>query len=137
MTYPRARTAGTGQARTGNSSNSLQPMKGAFLVLNEQVHEFITRALYDIGETYSDERAAEEPEEILLDLVKGTPGESGELSGLEWRPVEDDFGKKAYVSMPYALANQVGQDGELRVTVIILKKDGTMNIDIRTWGKYR
>lgn len=131
MTYPRARS--TGRQPRSMASGELKPMKGAFLILNEATHEFITKALHDVGETYSDERAEQDPEEILFDLIKGS---FDDPSGLEWRPAEDDFGSKAYVAMPYALANQPGQAAELRVTVVILKKDGTVNIDIRTWGQY-
>lgn len=106
-------------------------MKGAFLILTEATHSFITDAMHDIGEVYSDERAGVEPEEVLLDLVLG---KFDDPSGLQWIPEEDKFGKKAYTSRPYAQVGQPGAAGELRVTLVL--KGEEMFTDIRVWGQY-
>lgn len=128
--YPQASKQG-GQKRTyGNVK--LKPLKGAFLPLTESIHEFLFKATADIGNCFSDSRAENEPEKIIGDLVKGT---FDDPSGLEWKYEEDEFGFKAYASRPYDPGPTI-HDGELRVTVVIKKKDGTINIDIRAWGIY-
>ena len=133
MTYPAARNKGTRPVQQTQSANDeLKPMKGVFLPLNQRHHEFLTKALHDIGQVYSDERHDHEPADVMADLLTG---KFDDPSGLEWRATADKFGDKVYTSIPFAITGQQEQKGELRVTVIF-KKDQSLSMDIRPWGKY-
>jgi hypothetical protein len=104
------------------SNNAYKPMKGAHLILNENILEFLRGKLSQIEQFYSDEQADEDAKAILDDL---------EASG--WVRVKDKFGDKAYEYIVYPVGPSNGQ-GELRVGVA-LTRSGLM-LDIRPWGEY-
>jgi len=135
MAYPKAQ--GNGKSTQGAATDKvpdmqLKMLKGVHLPLNERTHGFISDALRDIGQVYSDERHEIEPGDVLHDLVTGN---FDEPSGLEWHAASDKFGEKAIVAIPFAITGQQEQKGELRV-IAILKKDKTLSIDVRLWGNY-
>ncbi len=133
MAYPSARNKDSQPRQTQAPANSeLKPMKGVFLPLTERHHEFITKALHDIGQVYSDERHEHEAADVVADLLTG---KFDDPSGLTWQAASDKFGDKVYTNLPFAITGQQEQKGELRVTVPF-KKDGTLSLDIRIWGKY-
>jgi hypothetical protein len=102
----------------------MKPLKGTHLVLNESVLGFLVQALDDIRTRYSDEKHDNSPSEVIKDL---------EADG--WTVEKDSFGTKAYTKRPYAISGQQEQKGELRVGVVLTRKD-ELKIDIRPWGEY-
>jgi hypothetical protein len=109
-------------------------MKGAHLVMNEAVLQFLEDALDDISRVYSDDIHDNDPGLVVNALEAGkTYGVNPESLGLKWTPEEDKFGYKVYTSMPYAVNGH--ETGELRVTAV-LKKGESLHLDIRPWGHY-
>lgn len=102
-------------------SKELKPMKGAHLVLNEQVLGFVRGALDDLTQPYSDELHDKDPK-VLIEF----------LSGTGWTIAKDKFGTKAYKGMTYAVNGH--EEGELRVGVVL--RNGGLSLDIRPWGEY-
>jgi hypothetical protein len=107
------------------SNKDLKPFKGAHLVCNEGILEFIQKALRDVDEVYSDERHDMTPELVQSELE--------DMEG--WTTVKDKFGTKVYKARPYAQAGQQEQKAELRVGVVLTGKRELM-LDIRVWGMY-
>ena len=105
------------------SDNKYRPMKGAHLILNENILEFLIRSLKQIDTAYSDEKADDNTKAIFDELYQ-----------MGWEEVEDKFGRKAYEYLIYPVGPAGGQ-GELRVTVVQTKQ-GLM-LDIRPWGLYQ
>jgi len=98
----------------------LLPGKGAFLILNDGVLQFQRTALMDIAQVYTDDLHDTKPKTVITLLCAG-----GDRFELKWEEVKDDFGHKAYASMPY-------KTGELRVTVVLTKQD-ELKLDVREW----
>jgi len=105
-------------------SSDLRPMKGAHLVMNEEVLLFIRESIGDILDNYTDAAHDESPADVI-ECIEALPD--------RWTKVKDDFGTKVYKYMTYAVNGH--EDGELRVTVV-LKKDNTLSLDIRVWSEY-
>jgi hypothetical protein len=99
---------------------SLYPGKGAHLILNESVRDFVAQALADVGNVYSDQLHDANPMAVITLL-----SDPDDAPRFKWVQEKDNFGTKAYVAMPY-------RDGELRVTVVLTKK-GELRLDIREW----
>jgi len=93
----------------------LAPGKGAHLVLNAEILEFVREALTTVDKYYSDEHHDNEPGIVIDDLLT-EPG---------WSEEKDNFGRKAFTLMSY-------KEGELRVTVVHTKR-GELKLDIREW----
>jgi len=98
-------------------------MKGAHLVLNEEILEFLRGSLNDVDQAYSDAQNDQDPEYTIAEL------ESWE----GWTKEKDNFGTKVYAARVYPVNGH--EAGELRVTVVLNKK-GALNLDIRVWGDY-
>jgi hypothetical protein len=106
-------------------------MKGANLVLNEKVLQFIQEALTDISgdgneaPAYSDDLADENPTLVLKNLEdKG------------WERTMDRFGDKAVKSMPYPASTPALPTDELRITAVIDHRTKVLKLDIRPWGQW-
>jgi hypothetical protein len=95
---------------------ALFPGKGTHLVLNQEVGNFISLCMEQIAEVYSDDLHDNDPKAVLNYLFAHEDA---------WTEQEDNFGHKAYKSMPY-------KKGELRVTVVLTKQN-ELRIDIREW----
>ena len=93
------------------------PGKGAHLVLNEDVLDFVNTCVDDVKAAYSDEKHDSDPAWVIAVLT------DEDLHG--WTEEKDTFGRKAYRSMPY-------KKGELRVTVVLTKQN-ELRFDIREW----
>lgn len=95
----------------------LFPGKGAHLVLNQEVLDFLRESLERIESGYSDEDHDENPAGVLDEIANAedTP----------WTSSKDNFGTKLYAAMPY-------KEGELRVTVVLTGKN-ELKLDIREW----
>jgi hypothetical protein len=104
------------------AKKELGPMKGAHLVLNQEVLDFIRESLEVIAEVYSDEIHDSDPASVV-----------NALEELGWGVTEDKFGYKVYNKITYAVNGH--ETGELRVTAV-LKKGKELALDIRVWGEY-
>jgi predicted neutral ceramidase superfamily lipid hydrolase len=107
------------------------PGKGAFLILNEEVLNFLREALDDVKLIYTDDLHDTKPNTVLTLLAAGKVEQDGEVVELlDWTEEKDSFAKKAYAAMPY-------KKGELRVTVALTKNRNTdvqeLKLDIREW----
>lgn len=100
----------------------LLPGKGAHLVLNEEINGFVLTALSDIRVCYTDEIHDADPRLAIARLLSGSAENELELT---WVEENDDFGRKAIASMAY-------KSGELRVTVVLTKRN-ELKLDIREW----
>jgi hypothetical protein len=102
----------------------MAPGKGVHFVLTGKYLNWLRDALHDVDVVYSDAAHNVQPEIVVNTM---TDPESDEISEfeLQWERVKDNFGTKAFVSIPY-------KDGELRVTVV-LSKQGELKLDIREW----
>lgn len=107
------------------------PLKGGFMVMNDEVIKFLSDALYDISEAHSDELQDEDPGAVPAALIAGV--NTG--TGLVWKAEQDRFGEKAYTEIPYATTADDDGKGILRVTVVL--KRGALSLDIRPWGTYK
>jgi len=94
---------------------ALAPGKGAHLVLNEEILEFLMEALRIVNHDYTDALHDSEPGVVIDNLV----AEEG------WSEEKDNFGRKAFTHMKY-------KEGELRVTVVHTKRD-ELKLDLREW----
>ncbi|SRR5216684_602215 len=114
------------------SDDSLKPFKGADLVLNQEVLDFLSDVLGVLtgsdsdggvrsAPAYDDATAEETPEKIIQKLLK-----------LGWEESRDSYGHKAYMSTPYPATVH---GGEFRIGVV-LKNNGVLHLDIRIWGEY-
>lgn len=95
----------------------MAPGKGAHMVLNQGVLDFIEASLEELSEFYTDGGHDEAPEVIQEQLLA--------IEGSEWIEEKDNFGRKVYRTMPY-------KKGELRVTVVLTKQN-ELRLDIREW----
>jgi len=98
----------------------LYPGKGAHLVLNEEILDFVRGTLEDINGVYSDEQHDESPALVIDGLLDGEI-----MHENTWTEENDNFGRKAYASKHY-------KEGELRITVVFTKR-GELKLDIREW----
>jgi hypothetical protein len=99
--------------------SDLAPGKGAHLVLNDAVLGFLSTALSDLADQYSDEVHDKDPKAVRNALLEeGVPT-------LIWTGVKDSFGDKVIAEMPY-------KKGALRVT-LVLTRQGELRLDIREW----
>jgi hypothetical protein len=102
----------------------MKPLKGVHLELTESVLGFLLQALDDVRTRYADELHDDNPAKVIENL---------EADG--WTVEKDSFGTKVYASRPYGVSGQQEQKGELRVGVVLTKKN-ELKIDIRPWGEY-
>jgi hypothetical protein len=103
------------------SSARNKPLRGGVhLMFNDALLEWIQARLAQVAFEYGDEREG-------IDVLQGLEKTVG------WTRVDDNFGKKVFCSTPFPCGT--GSDGELRIGVV-LKKDGTFNLDVRPWGEY-
>lgn len=100
---------------------ALQPGKGAHMVLNQSVLDFVEASLDMISSVYSDEDHDNNPKAVL-DALLAYEVVEGDVA---WQEEKDSFGHKAYRTMPY-------KKGALRVTVVLTKQD-ELRLDIREW----
>jgi len=97
------------------------PGKGAHLVLNEEILNFINSCVLDVKACYTDEQHDKDPARVIAVLT------DEDATDKPWTKEKDNFGHKAYRSMPY-------KKGELRVTVVLTKR-GELKFDVREWYK--
>jgi len=100
----------------------MKPMKGAHLVLNDDILGFLQDALVEVSHAYGDDLADDAPHEVIDALEKNG-----------WTKEQDSFGTKVYTARVYPVNGH--EQGELRVTVVLTKQDMLM-LDIRVWGDY-
>ncbi len=105
------------------TTGELQLFKGADLLLNEGVIEFLVECQTQLKSCYTNELHDTSPTQVLRTLV----------TEYEWDKGEDSRGNlKVWKSLPYSFKE--GEE-ELRVTVVLNK--GVLHLDIRPWGHYR
>jgi hypothetical protein len=100
------------------------PMKGVHTFLNEETLKWLIEALNEVDKAYDDVLHEEEPGQVLLNLNDYVDLTLGK--GSAWTAETDNFGQKMYKSL------DLSRSQELRVTVV-LKKDDTLALDVRTW----
>jgi hypothetical protein len=104
--------------------SKLKPMKGgAHLILSQDLLDFLQDTLAIVNDAYTAEQNEEDPKVIIKTLAMEHNFEFD----------QDSFGTKALRTTPFPV-NEHG--GELRVTVVLVKRTGVLNLDIRTWGTY-
>ena len=101
-----------------------KPMKGVHLMLSQALLDWVRGTLEIVDNVYDANQNDENPEVIIKTLCME--------HGFDY--ASDSFGKKAFKSTPYA-ANSEG--GELRVTVVLVKKTNVLMLDLRPWGTYQ
>jgi hypothetical protein len=126
------------QGRQNNGKGKYGPIKGKgiMIFLNEDTLKFVSDALQDISGFYTDERHEKNPGQVIELLLQ--PSGVGDGPAMDWRIEDDDMGKKAICSIPYNTSGAGLSDsqGELRVTCLLSKRTGDLNIDVRIWGPY-
>jgi hypothetical protein len=121
-------------------NTDLKPGKGCHLVVNDAMLEFVSSALFELGEAYNeaggDPQYDESPKQFFQAICKKLlPG--GDLSARipeqEWSVASDNFGDKLIAWTEYP-------DGECRVTLVLTKPKGSkkpeLKLDIRPWIEY-
>lgn len=99
----------------------LFPGKGAHLVLNEEVLNYVRGALEDINDVYYSDAQHDESPSLVIDALLDE-----ELTHeCEWTEEIDSFGRKAYADKQY-------KEGQLRITVVLTKRN-ELKLDIREW----
>jgi len=116
------------QETTFKPDETLKPLKGAHLILNESILSWIQGRLDEaheiLGYGNMDEMVEQDVKGLLDDLL--------EVDG--WYEVKDRFGRKVFSSRPYPISGQQESKGELRVGVVLTR--GELMLDIRPWGVY-
>ena len=111
-----------------------QRMKGLYIMPNAETLQFLFDCLEDLmgngalpednGGAWDDDVCDENPVRIL-----------NALESIGWIRVKDKFADKAYRTMHYPASTPPLASDELRFTML-LKKDGSMHLDLRPWGQY-
>jgi hypothetical protein len=98
-------------------------MKGLYVMLNQELLDFLWEARKEVDDVYTDELNDKDPGLVLRRL-----GERG------WTYEKDRFGEKQFKSIQYPASTPPQEDDELRVTVVL--KRNALYLDIRPWGTY-
>lgn len=99
----------------------LRMLKGAHLIFNQELLDFLRRTLQEIDSVYTDTQNDKDPQVIIKNLRE-----------LGFDYMVDSFGKKVFRATPYP-ANEHG--GEFRVG-LVLQRGGVLKLDVRPWGTY-
>jgi hypothetical protein len=106
----------------------LAPGKGLSQVLTEEVITFLKEAIDEIDRFYTDEAHDEGPRAVLDQIMEDKrriwPAGVDEEPCV-WQREKDSYGDKVFVQMPF-------QEGALRVTLVLTKKD-ELRVDLRYW----
>jgi hypothetical protein len=112
---------------------NVKPGKGVHIDVNQEILDWLQRAIDDLRTVYTDEEHNENPKQVLDNLVDTSFERFGCLT-YEWAREKDKFGDKAYTVRPYPYGDD-HTSGELRLTVV-LRPNKELKLDLRPWGVY-
>jgi hypothetical protein len=101
----------------------VRPGKGAQFMLSQPLIDWVQDTMAIINDAYDGEQNDADPKVVIKTLCME--------HGFEYE--KDNYGEKAYKSTPYPVT---ADGGEVRITVVLVKKTGVLSLDIRPWADF-